>query len=48
MNEIWKEYKLDFKSTGLIVSNYGNVKNLYNCSRAICDIQFGHKYSEIH
>ena len=30
MNEIWKEYKLDFKSTGLLVSNHGNVKNLYN------------------
>ena len=30
MNEIWKEYKLDFKSTGLLVSNYGNVKNLKN------------------
>ena len=28
MNEIWKEYKLDFKSTGSLVSNYGNIKNL--------------------
>ena len=28
MNEIWKESELDFKSTGLLVSNHGNVKNL--------------------
>ena len=28
MNEIWKECELDFKSTGLLVSNHGNVKNL--------------------
>ena len=44
MNEIWKEYKLDFKSTGLLVSYYGNVKNLYNCCRAICDLIFGNCY----
>ena len=48
MNEIWKEYKLDFKSTGLLVSNYGNVKNLYNCSRAICDNGFGYKNTSVH
>ena len=35
MNEIWKEYKLDFKSTGLLVSNHGNVKTLHDCSRTI-------------
>ena len=48
MNEIWKEYKLDFKSTGLLVSNCGNVKNLYNCSRAICDNGFGYKNTFVH
>ena len=48
MNEIWKEYKLDFKSTGLLVSNYGNVKNLYNCCRAICDNGFGYKNTSVH
>lgn len=43
MIEVWKEYKLDFESTGLLVSNKGNVKNSNWEDRTIGDNGFGYK-----
>ena len=48
MIEEWKEYELDFESTGLLVSNKGCVKNLNGISRAISDNGFGYKNVSVH
>lgn len=48
MIEEWKEYELDFESTGLLVSNKGGVKNLNGINRAISDNGLGYKNVSIH
>ena len=45
--EIWKIVKLDFNSTGLLVSSHGGIKNSSFVDRKVGDNGAGYKFASI-